>query len=48
MICLVPPNKEVDFGIDVLLDMQSICTPLCGMVPVKLKKLKEQLNDLLI
>ncbi|XP_070025583.1 uncharacterized protein [Nicotiana sylvestris] len=43
----VPPNREIDFGIDVMPDMQPITTPLYRMAPKELKELKEQLKDLL-
>ncbi|KAH0644892.1 hypothetical protein KY284_032776 [Solanum tuberosum] len=43
----IPPEREIDFGIDLLLDTQPISiSPYC-MAPTELKELKEQLNDLL-
>ncbi|KAH0689385.1 hypothetical protein KY289_016743 [Solanum tuberosum] len=39
--------REIDFGIDVLLDTRPISIPLCRMAPTELKELKEQLKDLL-
>ena len=42
-----PPEKEIDFGIDLLLDTQPISIPPYIMAPVELKELKGQLRDLL-
>ena len=44
---IVPPEKEIDFGIDLLPDTQLICIPPYRMDPAELKELKEQLKDLL-
>ena len=41
----VPPEREIDFGIDLLLDTQPI--PPYRIAPAELKKLKEQFKDLL-
>ncbi|XP_070032434.1 uncharacterized protein [Nicotiana tomentosiformis] len=41
------PDKEIDFGIDVMPCMQLISIPPYGMTPIELKELKEQLKDLL-
>ncbi|XP_070009934.1 uncharacterized protein [Nicotiana sylvestris] len=43
----VPPNKEIDFGIDVIPGMQPISIPPYRMAPAELKELKEQLKDLI-
>jgi hypothetical protein len=43
----LPPNHKVEFTIDLVLGTQPIHkAPYC-MAPVELKKLKEQLQDLL-
>uniref|UniRef100_M1CYN1 Gag-pol protein n=1 Tax=Solanum tuberosum TaxID=4113 RepID=M1CYN1_SOLTU len=42
-----PPAREIDFGIDLLLDTQPIFIPPYRMAPLELKELKEQLKDLL-
>ncbi|KAH0743187.1 hypothetical protein KY290_031180 [Solanum tuberosum] len=43
----VPPEREIDFGIDLLPNTQPISIPPYRMAPVELKGLKEQLKDLL-
>ncbi|KAH0757840.1 hypothetical protein KY290_021333 [Solanum tuberosum] len=43
----VPPEREIDFGIDLLQDTQPISIPPYIMAPAELKELKEQLKDLL-
>ncbi|XP_069147059.1 uncharacterized protein [Solanum lycopersicum] len=43
----VPPEREIDFGIDILPNTQPIYIPLYIMAPEELKELKEQLKDLL-
>ncbi|KAH0636415.1 hypothetical protein KY290_036860 [Solanum tuberosum] len=43
----VPPEIELDFGIDILRDTHHISIPPYRMAPVELKELKEQLKDLL-
>ncbi|KAH0661387.1 hypothetical protein KY284_026318 [Solanum tuberosum] len=43
----IPPEQEIDFGIDLLPDMQPISIPPYRMAPTELQKLKEQLKDLL-
>ena len=43
----VPLKRETDFGINLLLDTQPISIPPYRMAPTELKKLKEQLTDLL-
>ncbi|XP_070032960.1 uncharacterized protein [Nicotiana tomentosiformis] len=41
------PDREIDFGIDVLPDTHPISIPPYRIAPAKLKELKEQLRDLL-
>ncbi|XP_055826396.1 uncharacterized protein LOC129894778 [Solanum dulcamara] len=43
----VPPQKKVDFDIDILLDTQPISIPPYRIASKKLKELKEQLGELL-
>ncbi|KAH0765218.1 hypothetical protein KY285_001089 [Solanum tuberosum] len=43
----IPPEQEIDFGIDLLPDTQPISIPPYCMDPTELKELKEQLKDLL-
>ncbi len=43
----VPPEREIDFGIDLLPDTRPISIPPYRMAPAELKELKEQLKDLL-
>ena len=43
----IPPEQELDFGIDLLADTEPISIPPCRMTPTELKKLKLQLKDLL-
>ncbi|WMV29795.1 hypothetical protein MTR67_023180 [Solanum verrucosum] len=43
----IPPKREINFGIHLLLDMQPIYIPPYRMAPVELKELKDLLNDLL-
>ena len=43
----VPPEREIDFGIDLLPDTQPISIPPYRMAPADLKELKELLKDLL-
>ncbi|XP_070013960.1 uncharacterized protein [Nicotiana sylvestris] len=43
----IPPEREIDFGIDLLPGTQPISIPPYRMSPTKLKELKEQLKDLL-
>ncbi|KAG5615240.1 hypothetical protein H5410_015064, partial [Solanum commersonii] len=42
----VPPKRETDLGIDIFPDTHSISILPYRMAPTKLKKLKEQLEDL--
>ncbi|KAF3640409.1 putative ribonuclease H protein-like [Capsicum annuum] len=42
----IPSKKEIDFGINLLLDIQPMSIPPYRMAPVKIKELKEQLKDL--
>ena len=44
---VVPTEREIDFGIDLLPDTQPISIPPYKMAPAELKKLKEQLKVLL-
>ncbi|WMV24069.1 hypothetical protein MTR67_017454 [Solanum verrucosum] len=44
----VSPEREIDFGIDILLGTRPISIPPYIMALAELKKLKEQLKDLLI
>ncbi|XP_070031696.1 uncharacterized protein [Nicotiana tomentosiformis] len=43
----IPPEREIDFSIDLLPGTQPISIPLYRMEPAELKELKEQLKDLL-
>ncbi|XP_070054333.1 uncharacterized protein [Nicotiana tomentosiformis] len=43
----IPPDREIDFGIDVMSDMHPISIPPYRIAPTELKELKEQLRDLL-
>ncbi|XP_047258610.1 uncharacterized protein LOC124890832, partial [Capsicum annuum] len=43
----IPPNREIDFGIDLLTDTHPISILPYMMAPTKLKELKEQLADIL-
>ncbi|XP_070042649.1 uncharacterized protein [Nicotiana tomentosiformis] len=43
----IPLEREIDFGLDLLLGTQLISIPLYRMAPAELKELKEQLKDLL-
>ncbi|KAH0746375.1 hypothetical protein KY285_008032 [Solanum tuberosum] len=43
----VPPDREIDFGSDLLPDAQPISIPHYKKAPTELKELKEQLKDLL-
>ncbi|XP_070004699.1 uncharacterized protein [Nicotiana sylvestris] len=43
----IPPDREIDFRIDVLPDTQPISIPPYRMAPAELRELKEQLKDLL-
>ncbi|PHT30596.1 hypothetical protein CQW23_29817 [Capsicum baccatum] len=43
----VPPDREIEFDIDLLLDTQPISIPPYHMAPAELKDPKEQLKDLL-
>ena len=43
----IPPEREIDFRIDLLSDTQPISIPPYKMALAKLKELKEQLKDLL-
>lgn len=43
----LPPDSEIEFGIDVAPDTQPISIPPYRMAPAELKELKEQLHDLL-
>ena len=43
----MPPEREVEFGIDVIPGTKSISIPPYRMAPAELRELKEQLKDLL-
>ncbi|XP_070057794.1 uncharacterized protein [Nicotiana tomentosiformis] len=43
----IPPERDIDFCIDLALGTQPISIPLYRMAPPELKELKEQLQDLL-
>ena len=43
----IPPEREIDFGIDLLPYTNPISIPPYRMAPAELKELKEQLKDLL-
>ncbi|XP_075092312.1 uncharacterized protein LOC142172563 [Nicotiana tabacum] len=43
----IPPDRKIDFGIDVLPDTWPISIPPYKMAPAELRELKEQLKDLL-
>ena len=43
----IPPEREIEFGIDLLPDTQPISIPPYRMAPAELKELKEQLKDFL-
>ncbi|XP_070049019.1 uncharacterized protein [Nicotiana tomentosiformis] len=43
----VPPDREIDFGIDMIPGTEPISIPLYRMASAELKELKEQLGDLL-
>lgn len=43
----IPPEREIDFGIDLLPDTQPISISPYRMAPVELKELKDQLKDIL-
>lgn len=43
----IPPEREIDFSIYLLLNTQHITIPPYNMAPTELKKLLDQLKDLL-
>ncbi|XP_070029610.1 uncharacterized protein [Nicotiana sylvestris] len=43
----MPPDRDINFGIDLLLGTQPISIPPYHMAPAELKELKEQLQELL-
>ncbi|XP_070040719.1 uncharacterized protein [Nicotiana tomentosiformis] len=43
----MPPNRDIDFGIELVPDTYPISIPSYRMVPAELKELKEQLQELL-
>ncbi|EOY03223.1 DNA/RNA polymerases superfamily protein [Theobroma cacao] len=43
----LPLEQEIEFCIDLILDIRPISTPLYRLAPTKLKELKDQLEDLL-
>ena len=44
---IIPPEREIEFGIDLLPDTQPISISPYRMAPAEFKELKEQLKDLL-
>ena len=42
----LPPERKIEFYIDVVSNIYSISLPLYRMTPIKLKELKEQLQEL--
>ena len=42
----IPPEREIDFGIDLLPETHPISIPPYRMAPTELKELKSQLTDL--
>ena len=46
-ILVIPPKREINFGINLIPDTNPIPIPPSLMAPPRLKKLKAQLNDLL-
>ena len=45
LLCL-PPDQELEFGIELLSSLAPISIPLYRMTPIELKELKIQLQDL--
>ncbi|XP_070039136.1 uncharacterized protein [Nicotiana tomentosiformis] len=43
----MPPDRDIDFGIDLVPDTQPISIPLYRMAPAKLTELKEELQELI-
>ncbi|XP_070031697.1 uncharacterized protein [Nicotiana tomentosiformis] len=43
----MPPDRDIDFGIDLVQGTQPISIPLYHVAPAELKELKEQLQELL-
>ncbi|XP_070032014.1 uncharacterized protein [Nicotiana tomentosiformis] len=43
----MPPNRDIDFGMDLVTGTQPISIPLYHVAPAELKELKEQLEELL-
>lgn len=43
----VPPDRKIDFGIDLVTDTRPISIPPYKMAPAELKELKEQLKVML-
>ncbi|XP_059288969.1 uncharacterized protein LOC132042445 [Lycium ferocissimum] len=43
----IPPDRVIDFGIDIIFDTQSISVPPYRMAPAELRELNDQLKDLL-
>ena len=43
----VHPERDIDFGIDLLPNIKTIFISLCRVSPAELKELKEQLKDLI-
>ena len=45
--CYMPPDREIEFCIDLTLDVQPVSNPPYLMAPAKLWELKIQLQDML-
>ena len=43
----IPPDREIDFGIDLIPDTHPITISLCRMALTELRELKKKFNDLL-
>ena len=43
----IPPEREIEYGIELLPDTNPISIPPYWMAPIELKELKAQLKDLL-
>ena len=43
----LPPNREIEFAIDLVLETKPVSIPLYQMAPIGLKELKVQLQELI-